>query len=518
MIRASRVCAAGALGVFAFASVGAGPGARAERTDGTDLALRRELEGIVARDPGDSDARRRLEALRALAGSSRPTESAATSRGAIGPDIIVGSIPAAIRTGKFVVSGEVISGYTVGTTSCNIGDENADWFGNTPAHPVIIQNLFRLKDGKFEQIGVSWAKHGFLVIPESLCQTCSSTMSALELIPGCADTYSTSTNSMTNRLGPRWQVNAVTSVNVGPAPPATSLPQQIRGMMQAKEPDVDPAQNVGARYFVEVAYVAADDTAAGNQWNNWSHREVSIAGSSATQNYLMSVAAGSITQVSRIGLEAWVDADPMVQLATSDVPGDGRFVLGTRVYDNGDGTWTYEYALYNQNSDRAGSSFSVPVGEAAPEAVGFHDVFYHSGDGIGGVNFDGADWASSVADGAISWACTAFNLNQNANALRFGTIYNFRFTTTRPPMPVVATVGLFKPGGEGSPVSFTLATLGPGEAPCPSDVSGDGLVNSVDLSTLLGFWNQPGPADLNGDGFTNSIDLALLLGAWGACP
>ena len=44
-----------------------------------------------------------------------------------------------------------------------------------------------------------------------------------------------------------------------------------------------------------------------------------------------------------------------------DVAGDGRFVIGYRVTDNGNGTWHYEYAVYNLNSDRAGGSFSIPV-------------------------------------------------------------------------------------------------------------------------------------------------------------
>lgn len=54
--------------------------------------------------------------------------------------------------------------------------------------------------------------------------------------------------------------------------------------------------------------------------------------------------------------------------------------------------------------------------------------------------------------------------------------------------------------------------------PCPADLSGDGLVNSVDLAALLGAWGPgAGPADISGDGLVNSVDLAAMLGAWGAC-
>jgi hypothetical protein len=50
------------------------------------------------------------------------------------------------------------------------------------------------------------------------------------------------------------------------------------------------------------------------------------------------------------------------------------------------------------------------------------------------------------------------------------------------------------------------------------DLSGDGIVSSIDLSILLGNWGLAGSVagvgDLNGDGVVGQIDLVLLLGAW----
>lgn len=53
----------------------------------------------------------------------------------------------------------------------------------------------------------------------------------------------------------------------------------------------------------------------------------------------------------------------------------------------------------------------------------------------------------------------------------------------------------------------------------PRDISGDGLVNSVDLAMLLASWGMPSPlgqadGDLDSDGHVDSIDLSYLLAAW----
>jgi hypothetical protein len=53
---------------------------------------------------------------------------------------------------------------------------------------------------------------------------------------------------------------------------------------------------------------------------------------------------------------------------------------------------------------------------------------------------------------------------------------------------------------------------------CLGDINGDGEVDGVDLSTLLGFWNTTAPAaDLNQSGLVEGGDLAVLLGEWGNC-
>lgn len=56
-------------------------------------------------------------------------------------------------------------------------------------------------------------------------------------------------------------------------------------------------------------------------------------------------------------------------------------------------------------------------------------------------------------------------------------------------------------------------------APCPGDVTGNGLVDGGDIAYLLGFWGGTGPqGDADGNGVVDGADVATVLGGWGACP
>ncbi len=55
--------------------------------------------------------------------------------------------------------------------------------------------------------------------------------------------------------------------------------------------------------------------------------------------------------------------------------------------------------------------------------------------------------------------------------------------------------------------------------PCPGDVTGDGMVDAIDLGILLASWGTANKAaDVNGDGTVDASDLGILLSAWGSCP
>ena len=85
-----------------------------------------------------------------------------------GPDVIVGDLYGSSNFGT--VSGK--AAFSIGTVSCNVGDAPLAWYANTTQHPVISQNVYRLYNGRFQQLGQAWLKHGFCAVNEPGCGTC----------------------------------------------------------------------------------------------------------------------------------------------------------------------------------------------------------------------------------------------------------------------------------------------------------------------------------------------------------
>ncbi|MFO0826943.1 MAG: hypothetical protein U0572_02250 [Phycisphaerales bacterium] len=428
-----------------------------------------------------------------------------------GPDVIVGAIPDVSKWGSAVFNGVNTSAYSFGSTSCNIGNVQLDWQDTTNQHPVIPQNMYRLKDGRFEQIGMSWVKHGFCALQQTLCGTCTPAGSGCPhlLGIGCSDPYDSNLNGQTSGLGPRSQINAASGFFPYPfSAPSNGTPAVLNRRLQVPIDELNPSLNPGAQYFAECQYVHPDDAAAGNDNNNASYRKFTV-GSLASGAYTLSLSGSTFQQ--KPAIYAWQAADAAVTNVTIDVADDGRFLAAYKVTDNGNGTWHYEYAISNLNSDRSGGSFSLPIPAGVNVTnIGFHDIAYHSGEA-----YSSADWTGVVADGAITWSTESFATNQNANALRWATLYNFRFDADMPPTDATATLGLFKPG---TPSSVTFAAKGPTAPvlPCVGDFNGDGQRDGADLGSLLGAWGTAG-GDLNADGTTDAADLAILLGGWGPC-
>ncbi|MCA8959037.1 MAG: hypothetical protein KDC38_00930, partial [Planctomycetes bacterium] len=350
--------------------------------------------------------------------------------GAQGPDVIVGDLPSAVSWGS---SGPIVA-YSVGTTSCNLGDAVLSWEADTPDHPVIGQQMYRLRDGRFDQIGVSWLKHGFCALSQTLCGPCLPTdCSTLGI--GCSDPYTAERNGQQPTLGPRSQVNPHTGVFPFPFS-APGYDPVIGRRLQVPIDDVDPQLNVGALYWVEGHYVTQDDAAAGNQDNNVSYRSVTVGSDVAL--FPIDVNGSTVQQLPAI--YAWQAEVPTVEIDAVRVPSEGLLLLAHDVRDNGDGTWHYEYALYNMNSDISARSFDVPFtpGGTLTNVQFFHTP-YHSGE-----PYSTAPWSSSVGASSVTWSTNTFAVDPNANALRWSRMFTFRFDSDSPPVAGTGTVGMFK--------------------------------------------------------------------------
>ncbi len=423
----------------------------------------------------------------------------------VGPDLTVAALPQINLMTHAGAPQDGVSAYGVGVTVCNLGDAGIEWVDSTSRHPIAVTNVYRVHDGRFTQIGMSWAKHEFFALASNHCCTCSG-FAPGQLSAGCSDSFSASVAASQNLLGPRSQVNAATGAFTYP-PVAPPIGSSLDRRCQVADADLDPVLNAGARWFGEVQYITPDDAEAGNDDNNCGYREVAFAasGDGFGGAYIGAAVGGEPA------IKAWAALDPSAVVVDVDVPDDGRFHVGSNVIDNGDGTWRYEYAVHNMNSDRSAQAFSVPVPDGVVlSEVGFHDVSYHSGE-----PYDGTDWSFSRSAGVATWTTESFDANPDANALRWGTAYSFWFTADAAPAEADAAITLFKPGTARGAMSAGVSA--PGGAACAADLDASGAVDAGDLAVLLAAWGSAGAADLDGSGAVDAADLAILLAAWGAC-
>jgi len=355
------------------------------------------------------------------------------------PDVIVGDLYQINNYGRV----GSLYGYSVGTISCNVGTCWLNWIASTPDHPVIAQNLYRFKNGRITQIGQSWLKHGFTALSQSLCSLNCVGTNGSHLGVNCSDPYSASLNGQQTRLGPKFEVNPATGEFPYPPTDYSLTGDAIYKRLQVHQDDLNPALNAGARYFVEGIYVAKDDAAAARNDNNASYREVTV--SPTTFNLTL---IGD-TKRTLSGIESWKVNGTNIALSEFRFPADGRFLVGSSPIDLGDGFFRYEFAASNMSSHVAARAFAVPVpGGSTVRNIGFHDVAYHSGE-----PFDGTDWmaAHDQINNRVIWQTQTFDENPNANALRWGTMYNFWFEVNVGPALGRPHLEPFRPGA-GQPV------------------------------------------------------------------
>ena len=400
-----------------------------------------------------------------------------------GPDVIVGDVESVDQLDAAV--GTQV-GLAIGTDSCNNGDQPVDWFALPQTdHPVVPQNLYRMSGGasnndRFEQIGQSWVKHTFEALQGTVCGTCNQNPPCNpgpQLCPGCSDPYTAGLNGNQDLIGSRAWINPFTGSFPSNADDHSGhVHNGVSHRILVETSDLVPAQNPGATYFGEAAYISPHEYTwcqahpdQCNMFNNVSHRQFTVSGGPTT----FSFSPVSPTVRMQPAIQVWAGTGATVN-QVEPVPGnDGIIFVGYKVTGPTAGVWHYEYAVYNENLDRAIQSFEVVFPGFEPFSltnIGFHAPPQHppwAHDGtVGDAGYSSAPWTFTESFTSATWNCETLAQNPNANAIRWGTLYNFRFDSSAPPADSTANIGFFKTG---SPISVQiLAPLQSDATPTPT--------------------------------------------------
>lgn len=452
-------------------------------------------------------------------------------------------------------------GLTAATTSWNVGNQQLLWEASPDwDHPFIVLNMYKLKDGRFTQIGQSWVKHGFFALSNTQCGGSCSSTNGSRLGIGCTDTYTSSLNASQSGLGPRYEINPWNgqwNYQGSQFQNDTTSDNVITRRLQVKDADLDPALNAGAQYFIEGYYAIKDDK---DTMNNGAWRPATIVSGSSGTSYTFTPNQFSSGVIPNVGfaIDAWVGARqtliaqqlPIVENIPSNPPEtwspDGRAVIASMVTDLGDGTWRYEYAIYNIDMDRQIQSFTIPVPTGVELSdIGTYAVFHHNepyawsevtgynpSTGTGGTRTHGksinnANWTVDTSRaGEITWSTPPVTVGDPSNPIRWGTMRNFWFKANVGPEDGSVTVGLFK---QGPVMEITGVTNVPQAAPapahCPGDANSDGLVDFDDINAIIANWGaayaagSQGAGDANDDGSVDFDDINATIANWGVgCP
>ncbi|MHC4947849.1 MAG: hypothetical protein ACYTG1_06260 [Planctomycetota bacterium] len=418
--------------------------------------------------------------------------------------------------------------FTMASTSCNTGTQVCDWIdGSSGRHPLIAQNLYMLDPAtnRFSQIGLSMLKHSFCAVSEPTCGSCQGTGCGTLGI-GCADTYWATLNG--NGLGARVDIDpegfgTTGGISNTHSHPYTGSVSPYFGRMPVDESHVGVP---GARYFSEVQYVSEDEPME-NRYNNTSWREVTLNLTSMS-NTEPDSAVQDDNHFGPPALRAWQLYGSGVSTASNvsdsenprlEIPGAGTYHLYFSATDNGDGTWHYEFAVHNLNSNDPAVAFEIPL----LDCVASTNVDHQSPEYQAPEPYNNNVWASSHGGGVLRWDVDSV-ADPASNKIHWGTLDNFGVDTDTTPGSITGKIilesGLEIPVQVRGPRSPSAAcaedcdwTSPATPGACPND-----LVDVSDLLEVLAQWDTTGGCDADGSGSVDVGDLLAVLAVWGTCP
>lgn len=403
----------------------------------------------------------------AIVGVSAAALSAVGSAALGAIDLAAGTIAGlstAAREGTFPNGRSALS---MSTGVCNIGTENIAFEAPmNEAHPVVVMQVYRLRNGRFEQIGISDARHEYFALSNNLCGSCGGPSPGTYLGVGCSTESAVGINASQVLMGPRSEIDPYLGTwSCFGSHFAGGLPscESVHGSMEHGPldhrlvvADTDLAVP-DSQFFYEAYWITEGDT---DPVNNVGSREMSTVWTGSSWAFL----TGAAPLQSGPSALRWA-ADTQ---NWADVPGDGRILVMSSSVSAGGGNYDFEYAVYNLNSARRIGKVAVPTGFAEISQPGFHDPDQDAGN----------DWTFSEDADEVRWETTPESVDPDAPALSYGLLYNYRFRANSPPVEGQIAVEAWQRTGDDTILVDAMVPSATTSAPGPTEEPAIGLTVS----------------------------------------
>ncbi len=328
---------------------------------------------------------------------------------------------------------------TPSATLQNIGTADVAWWEKftgtydpyaNDQHPYLIWNMYREIDGRFEQIGVSGVKHAFFTVNTS----CSCNGGHI-LFPSCKDKYSVGNNNLSNHLGPRENIEVYQGLwsstgsffdqNGDGVLDNTSSALGENRMVVAEADFVDSS----LPYYISSWYIIRDDI---NIFNSMGYKQYAITpyNSGWTLNNTTAFANGPASDQyvapDSFDLSAGMASQRILRA------GEGHLTVAVKVLDLGGGLYRYNYMVENHDYDPQVQSITVPLVDLASMTDWvFVDVDKETSN----------DWVVSRSNDKLKLHAPV------GNAIDWGLLYSFSFTSNSPPQAGVVNLTGLENGG-----------------------------------------------------------------------
>ncbi|MFO0972402.1 MAG: hypothetical protein U1A27_03050 [Phycisphaerae bacterium] len=178
----------------------------------------------------------------------------------------------------YTVTGSPVRAFMLGTSTCNVGDQPANWINNGP--PGVGFEMYRLHNGRMVQIGLSWVKHACCAAEvtkrdvRAVVHLHAGVEHARQGVPGHVH------RQLNGKGRAGWADRTLipTSKRLRRAAGRQREPRSTGGCRWPM-PTWSRRDLPLALYFAEGVYVATDDALSFNWLNNASYRRVTVSGS-----------------------------------------------------------------------------------------------------------------------------------------------------------------------------------------------------------------------------------------------